>query len=87
MNNGRENFDVVIVGAGPAGSSAGIRLANAGRKVLLIDKAKFPRDKLCGEFVSPECLDHFEELGVSEDLFRLTPPRLAKTVFHSSNGR
>jgi flavin-dependent dehydrogenase len=87
MNSSREAFDVAIVGAGPAGSSAAIRLARTGRTVLLVDKATFPREKLCGEFVSPECLDHFEELGVSEDLFRLSPPKLTKTIFHSSKGR
>jgi geranylgeranyl reductase family protein len=41
-------FDVAIVGAGPAGSTAAYRLASAGRRVLLVDKARFPRDKPCG---------------------------------------
>jgi len=43
-----ERFDVAIVGAGPAGSSAAYRLARAHARVLLIDKARFPRDKPCG---------------------------------------
>ena len=41
-------YDVAIVGAGPAGSTAAYRLANAGARVLLLDKATFPRDKSCG---------------------------------------
>src|SRR5437899_12102941 len=41
-------FDAVLVGAGPAGSTAAHRLAAAGASVLLIDKARFPRDKPCG---------------------------------------
>jgi geranylgeranyl reductase family protein len=41
-------FDVAIVGGGPAGSTAAYRLARAGRRVLLVDKATFPRDKPCG---------------------------------------
>jgi geranylgeranyl reductase family protein len=41
-------FDVAIVGAGPAGSTAAYRLASAGKRVLLVDKARFPRDKPCG---------------------------------------
>ncbi|HET8527868.1 MAG TPA: geranylgeranyl reductase family protein [Gaiellaceae bacterium] len=41
-------FDVAIVGAGPAGSTAAYRLATAGRRVLLVDRARFPRDKPCG---------------------------------------
>jgi geranylgeranyl reductase family protein len=43
-----ERFDVLVVGGGPAGSTAAIRLADAGAKVLLVDKARFPRDKPCG---------------------------------------
>jgi geranylgeranyl reductase family protein len=43
-----ERFDVVVVGAGPAGSTAAYRLARAGASVLLVDKARFPRDKPCG---------------------------------------
>jgi geranylgeranyl reductase family protein len=43
-----ERFDVAIVGAGPAGSTAAYRLARARARVLLIDKARFPRDKPCG---------------------------------------
>jgi geranylgeranyl reductase family protein len=43
-----ERFDAVVVGAGPAGSTSAFRLARAGARVLLVDKARFPRDKPCG---------------------------------------
>ena len=43
-----ERFDALVVGAGPAGSTAAFRLARAGARVLLVDKARFPRDKPCG---------------------------------------
>ena len=82
-----EAVDIAIIGGGPAGSSAAIRLAAAGRKVLLIDKARFPRHKLCGEFVSPECLETFCELGVEHGVSALDTPRLTKTVFYSVSGR
>ena len=59
------SFDVIIAGAGPAGSSAAIHLARQGVRVLLIEQKKFPRAKLCGEFISPECQKHFENLGVA----------------------
>src|SRR5215475_14968913 len=42
------SFDAVVVGAGPAGSTTALRLAEAGASVLLVDKARFPRDKPCG---------------------------------------
>ena len=43
-----ERFDVLVVGAGPAGSATAIHLARGGAKVLLVDRARFPRDKPCG---------------------------------------
>jgi geranylgeranyl reductase family protein len=43
-----ERFDAVVAGAGPAGSTAAFRLARAGARVLLVDRARFPRDKPCG---------------------------------------
>ena len=58
----------VIVGGGPAGASAAIQLARAGARVLLAERERFPRPKLCGEFISPECLDHFARLGVLEQM-------------------
>lgn len=59
---------VVVVGAGPAGSSLAIRLARRGLTVQLVDRAVFPRFKPCGEFISPECLPLLAELGVLEKL-------------------
>lgn len=47
-----EQYDVLVIGAGPAGSTAAYRLASEGARVLLLDKAKFPRDKPCGGGVS-----------------------------------
>lgn len=49
-------FDVVVVGAGPAGSTAALTLGKKGYNVLLIDKNKFPRDKPCGGWITPEVL-------------------------------
>src|SRR4051812_50149920 len=43
-----ERFDAIVVGAGPAGSTAAFRLSRAGARVLLLDRERFPRDKPCG---------------------------------------
>ena len=56
--------DVVIVGAGPAGVSAGIQLVRAGRDVVIIDKATFPRDKICGDGLTTAALRELEDLGL-----------------------
>ncbi len=61
-----DRFDVVIAGAGLAGSSLALRLARAGVAVALLDPSRFPRDKICGEFLSPECWDAFDDLGLTD---------------------
>ena len=81
-----DKYDVIIAGAGPAGSSAAIHLAASGLKVLLVEQKKFPRAKLCGEFVSPECQDHFQKLGVARAIVCSEPAPLSETVFYSSRG-
>jgi flavin-dependent dehydrogenase len=83
MNN---SYDVIIVGAGPAGSSAAIHLANHDVRVLLVEQKTFPRAKLCGEFISPECLKHFQRLGVKWEMFSSSPAELTETVFYSRTG-
>ncbi len=57
------NYDVVVVGAGPAGSTAAKFLSEAGVKVLLIDKSKFPRDKPCGGGIPIRTLKKFKYIG------------------------
>ena len=77
---------IVIVGAGPAGSSLAIRLAQKGCHVTLIEKDRFPREKLCGEFISPECLRHFESLDVKGELLEMGGDRIYETRFISKQG-
>lgn len=57
--------DVAIVGAGPAGAAAACHFARAGCRVALLDQRRFPRDKVCGDFVGPSGLAELEWLGVS----------------------
>src|SRR4051812_13043903 len=51
-----ERFDLIVIGGGPAGSSAAITAARAGHRVALLERGSFPRHKVCGEFVSAESL-------------------------------
>jgi flavin-dependent dehydrogenase len=81
------DYDVIIAGGGPAGSSAAIHLTLGGARVLLVEQKKFPRAKLCGEFISPECAPHFERLGVAEQILAASPARLTETVFYSRQQR
>jgi len=79
-------YDAVIIGAGPAGASAAIHLALAGARVLLAEAKKFPRAKLCGEFISPECLAHFSRLGVLDEMLNAGGVNLRETVFYTRHG-
>ena len=58
-----DRWDVVVVGAGPAGATTALLLARAGASVLLVDRARFPRDKACSEYLSPATTEILERLG------------------------
>ena len=68
----KEKFDVAVIGGGPAGSSAAITAARLGFNVLLLEAGSFPRQKVCGEFVSGEALNILADL-VGEEQFADAP--------------
>src|SRR3954471_15848036 len=80
-------FDAIVVGGGPAGASAAVHLAASGARVLLAERERLPREKLCGEFISPECLEHFARLGVLEEMEQGGGAHVAETVFYAPSGR
>jgi geranylgeranyl reductase family protein len=57
-------YDVCIVGAGPGGSTCAYYLAQQGKRVLLLEKEKFPRDKLCGDAVCTRAQAHLQKMGI-----------------------
>lgn len=71
-----ESVDVAIVGGGPAGSTVAALLAGRGVRVAVIDRDLFPRDKLCGEFLSYDALPVLEPLGIIAQLDRINAPRI-----------
>jgi flavin-dependent dehydrogenase len=73
---------ITILGAGPAGSSAAIAARLDGHPVDLIDKSKFPRHKVCGEFLSPEIEDHLNRLGVWDAFLASAPARIHRMKLH-----
>jgi geranylgeranyl reductase family protein len=65
--------DVLVAGGGPAGASCAYHLAQSGYRVILIDFAEFPRDKVCGDFVGPVAIRELEGMGITADpLFQQT---------------
>ncbi|GAA3818637.1 geranylgeranyl reductase family protein [Cellulomonas soli] len=62
-----DDADVIVVGAGPAGASAAYHCAAAGLQVLLLDKASFPRDKICGDGLTPRAVAELVRMGVPID--------------------
>ncbi len=81
------NYDAIVIGAGPAGSTVSTLLAQRGYRVLLLEKSRFPREKLCGEFITPECLKIFDLLGVRERLIDAGAKLIGKMTLFAPDGR
>lgn len=81
-----ETFDVAIVGAGPAGLSAGIVLAQHNLRTLVCEQQRFPVDKVCGEGVMPAGVAHLNRLGVAQHLCEKDVYPFAGIRYHSPRG-
>ena len=78
----RQVWDVAVVGAGPAGTAAAMSALRTrpGARVLLLDRADFPRDKSCGDGIAPQALDELARLGAAEVLADRVPVRRLRLV-------
>ena len=71
-------YDAIVIGGGPAGAASAILLAKAGWNVAVVEKAKFPRRKVCGEFISATNAALLDELGVGETFRALAGPEVRR---------
>jgi menaquinone-9 beta-reductase len=82
-----KRFDVAIVGAGPAGASCATFCAVAGLRTVIIEREKFPREKVCGDCLNPACWPVLRRIGVVEQIRNLPHARLDSVEFVSISGR
>lgn len=78
----RKRFDVIVVGGGPAGSTMSWTLAKRGLNVLVLDKAAFPREKVCGDFVEPRGLRIIDEMGCLQKLEENDPLPISRVAMY-----
>ncbi len=83
----REHHDVIVVGAGPAGSTTATVLARRDRDVLLVDAADFPRDKVCGDGIPPGTVGILNDLGMADELRAARFERVGALRLVSARGR
>jgi flavin-dependent dehydrogenase len=69
-----KKYDAIVAGAGPAGATAAWLLARAGWSVAVVEKASFPRKKVCGEYISPGSLSLLNELGIAGEVMSTAGP-------------
>ncbi len=68
--SGTTDYDVVVVGAGPAGASTAFWAARCGHRVLMVEKRTFPREKTCGDGLTPRAVHQLTEMGLADQLAR-----------------
>jgi len=81
-----ERWDVVVVGGGPAGAAAALAAVGTGARVLVLDRADFPRDKVCGDAVAPEAFDVLAGLGMGVTALTEGYPPVPRLSLRSPGG-
>jgi geranylgeranyl reductase family protein len=80
------DFEAIVVGGGPAGSMTAAGLAEAGHRVLLLDKAAFPRHKACSDYLNPAGTQLLADIGVLDEALALGAQRMEGMVVHAPGG-
>ena len=70
----KNSYDAIILGGGPSGATAAVLLAQAGWRVAVVEKVRFPRRKVCGEFISETTWPLLRQLGVAQPLMEIAGP-------------
>jgi flavin-dependent dehydrogenase len=78
--------EVIVVGGGPAGASTAHALAREGVDVLVLDRAKFPRDKICAEYLSPQGSRILSDMNVLDEIERTSPAHLSGMRIRAPDG-
>ena len=76
-------YDVIIVGAGPAGTTAALYAHRLGLKCILLDKTEFPRDKICGDALSGKTVRILRELNLLDEIGNLDGSEINRITFGS----
>lgn len=79
-------YDAAVIGGGLAGCMAAITLARQNRRVLLLEAGTYPRAKVCGEFLSPECMALFDNCGFTPELKKLNPTTIQTVRVTAADG-